>query len=46
MQIMLNKKFRCGLTDAYEIQDKTGRSYYFEGMEKVSDKKFIMLWGS
>ena len=29
-----------------EIQDETGRSYYFEGIEKASENKFIMLWGS
>jgi len=29
-----------------ELVDETGRSYYFEGIEKVSDNKFIMSWGS
>lgn len=29
-----------------DLVDKTGRSYYFEGIEKVSDNKFVMVWGS
>lgn len=29
-----------------ELVDETGRSYCFEGIEKVSGSKFIMLWGS
>ncbi len=29
-----------------ELVDETGRSYYFESIEKVSDNKYIMSWGS
>jgi hypothetical protein len=29
-----------------ELVDETGRSYYFEGIEKVSSNKFVMSWGS
>jgi len=29
-----------------DLEDETGRSYYFEGMEKVSDNIFSMSWGS
>jgi hypothetical protein len=29
-----------------ESFEETGRSYYFEGIEKVSGNKFILLWGS
>jgi hypothetical protein len=29
-----------------ELVDETGRSYYFESIEKVAGTKFIMLWGS
>lgn len=29
-----------------DLKDETGRSYYFEGIEKALDNKFIMLWGS
>ncbi|MGB0936756.1 MAG: hypothetical protein ACPGTQ_04825 [Colwellia sp.] len=29
-----------------ELIEQTGRSYYFEGIERVSDNKFIMSWGS
>jgi len=28
------------------LVDETGRSYLFEGIEKLSDNKFIMSWGS
>ena len=33
-----------GLVD--DLEDETGRSYCFQGIEKVSGNKFIMLWGS
>lgn len=29
-----------------DLEEETGRSYCFEGIEKVSDNKFIILWGS
>jgi hypothetical protein len=29
-----------------ELIEQTGRSYYFEGIEKMSGNKFIMSWGS
>jgi hypothetical protein len=29
-----------------ELVDETGRSYYFESIEKFAGTKFIMLWGS
>lgn len=29
-----------------DLTDKTGRSYYFEGIEKASDNKFVMAWGT
>jgi len=29
-----------------DLIEKTGRSYCFEGFEKSSDNKFIILWGS
>jgi hypothetical protein len=29
-----------------DLIEQTGRSYYFEGIEKVSGNKFIMSWGS
>ena len=29
-----------------ELYTATGRSYCFEGIEKYSDNKFIILWGS
>ena len=29
-----------------DLYSATGRSYYFEGIEKSSDNKFIMSWGS
>lgn len=29
-----------------DLIEETGRSYCFEGVEKVSGKKFIILWGS
>ena len=29
-----------------ELVDETGRSYYFEGIEKVSGNKFVISWGS
>ena len=29
-----------------ELVDETGRSYCFEGIEKLSSNKFIMSWGS
>ena len=29
-----------------ELVNETGRSYYFESIEKSSDNKFIMSWGS
>lgn len=29
-----------------KLVDETGRSYCFEGIEKYSDDKFIILWGS
>ncbi len=28
------------------LVDKTGRSYCFEGIEKVSGNKLVILWGS
>jgi len=35
------------LNDLIEnLVDETGRSYCFEGIEKVSGNKFVMLWGS
>jgi hypothetical protein len=29
-----------------DLIEQTGRSYYFEGIEKMSGNKFIMSWGS
>ncbi len=29
-----------------ELVDETGRSYCFEGIEKVSGNEFLILWGS
>ena len=29
-----------------ELVDETGRSYYFESIEKYSGNKFVMSWGS
>ncbi len=29
-----------------DLVDETGRSYCFEGIEKVSGNKFVMSWGS